>query len=104
MMEAVIFRAVFPLSILLFLAAARFAFASAVQFGGPEALNTVSGILGLVTGLFAFYGGLALLLEDVKQRTVLPMFRRGPAKQSIEGSLADQLQHLEGEAGVRQQL
>jgi hypothetical protein len=92
------------LGILLFLAAARFALAGAVQFGGPESLKEPTGILGLVTGGFAFYGGLALLLEDVKQRTVLPIFRRGPAKQSIEGTLADQLQHLQGEAGVRQQL
>jgi hypothetical protein len=34
------------LGILLFLAAARFALASAVQFGGPESLNGPSGTLG----------------------------------------------------------
>lgn len=92
------------LSILLFFAAARFLLTSIVQFGAAPVLNIPAGVLGLITGAFALYGGLALLLEDVKQRTVLPMFRRGPARQSIEGSLQDQLEHLEHEAGVRQQL
>jgi hypothetical protein len=32
------------------------------------------------------------------------MFRRGQAKQSIEGSLEEQLERLGNEAGVRQQL
>lgn len=31
-------------------------------------------------------------------------FRRSPGKQAIEGSLEEQLQHLQSEAGVRQQL
>jgi hypothetical protein len=41
---------------------------------------------------------------DANQRTIIPLFRRGKAKQSLEGSLAEQLQRIEGEAGVRSQL
>lgn len=50
------------------------------------------------------YGGLAFGLEDVQQRTVLPLFRRGAARDAIEGSLEEQLRGLATEAGVRQQL
>ena len=53
---------------------------------------------------FAIYGGLALLLEDGKQRTVLPLGRPGRARTSLEGSLARQAERAEQEAGVRRQL
>jgi hypothetical protein len=35
---------------------------------------------------------------------VLPLGRRGRARSSLEGGLADQLCHAEQEAGVRRQL
>ena len=54
--------------------------------------------------LVAVYGGIAFLLEDVRQETVLPVFRRGSSKESIEGNLQDQLRGLAGEAGVRKEL
>lgn len=92
------------LGILLFLAAARFLLAAIVQFGGATVLNVACGALGLVTGVFAVYGGLALLFEDVKQKSILPVFRRGAATRAFEGNLEEQLQRLQREAGVRQQL
>jgi hypothetical protein len=49
------------------------------------------------------YGGLALGLEDVKQREVLPLFRRGVASEAFEG-YEQQLERLEAEAGVRHAL
>jgi hypothetical protein len=49
------------------------------------------------------YGGLALGLEDARQREVLPLFRRGNAVEAFRG-YEEQLDRLEVEAGVRQQL
>ena len=47
---------------------------------------------------------MALLLEDAKRRTVLPLFRRGAARMAVESHLGDQVQSIEREAGIRQQL
>lgn len=52
----------------------------------------------------SIYCGLAFLMEDVNQRTILPLLRRGTARQSLEGDLGDQFQRIEREAGVRNQL
>ncbi len=92
------------IAIILFLSALRFLLVAAVQFGAGAAIGLASGAVGMLTGLFALYGGLALLMEDVKQRTVLPVFRRSSAKQAMEGSLEEQLTRIAREAGVRQQL
>jgi succinate-acetate transporter protein len=92
------------LSLILLIAAVRFLLVACVQFGAGASAQIASGIVGLLTGVFAVYGGLALLLEDVKQKTVLPMFRRRNAKAALEGSLEDQLDRIASEAGVRQQL
>lgn len=92
------------LSIILFLSAARFLLAAAVQFGAGEKATLASGCVGILTGVFAAYGGLAFLLEDVKQRDVLPVFRRKTAKAALEGGLDEQLSRIRNEAGVRHQL
>ena len=52
----------------------------------------------------ALYGGLAFLREDLRGEPVLPVFRRGEARTSFEAGLADQLDRLDNEAGVRKQL
>jgi hypothetical protein len=92
------------LAIILILAVARFLLAAAVDLGAGSAVSMASGATGLLIGAMAVYGGAALLLEEVEQKTVLPTFRTGPAKESLEGSLFDQLQRVEKDAGVRQQL
>jgi hypothetical protein len=63
----------------------------------------ISGGLGIALAALAMYGGVALGMEDAKQREVLPLFRRGAAAESFEG-LDRQLERLEAEPGVRQQL
>jgi hypothetical protein len=50
------------------------------------------------------YGGLALLLEDGAQRTVLPLGRRDRARTSLEGDLGHQIEQAESEPGIRRQL
>ncbi|MBY8882220.1 GPR1/FUN34/YaaH family transporter [Actinacidiphila acidipaludis] len=89
---------------LLVIGAARFVLIGAYEAGGPGKLQTVAGWMGVALGVFALYGGLALLLEDGAQRTVLPLARRGRARGALEGDLAQQLARTEGEAGVRRQL
>lgn len=89
---------------LLAMGACRFALTGAFEVTGARALEAASGWLGLPLVAFSLYGGLALLLEDNAQRTVLPLGRRGRARTSLEGGLLGQIEHAEREAGVRRQL
>jgi succinate-acetate transporter protein len=91
------------LALVLGIAAIRDIFLSAFHLGATGALEGV-GWCGLILAPLAVYTGIGFLLEDANQRTIIPLFRRGRAKQSLEGSLADQLERIEGEAGVRNQL
>lgn len=50
------------------------------------------------------YAGIAFLLEDLRGSSVLPVLRRGAARDSFEGDLSEQLRRAGGEAGVREQL
>ena len=92
------------MGVILSLSAVRFLLAAVIQLGGGTAVSIAAGAVGLLTGVLALYGGLALLLEDTRQKSVLPVLRRRAAEQSLEGTLHDQLARLEKEAGVRQQL
>ena len=89
---------------ILIVAASRSALAGAYEWGAAKTAYTAAGWLALAIFAVAIYGGLAFLLEDVRQETVLPLFRRGASKESIEGDLNDQLRGLAQEAGVRQAL
>ena len=60
-------------------------------------------MVGCAILLASPYGGLALSLEDVQHRTVLPFGRRGEAREAIEGNLADQIGPVAKEASVRKQ-
>ena len=71
------------------------------SFGPAE---IASGVFGVLIFLFVLYSGLALGLEDVKHRTVLPFGRRGEALDAIEGDIGDQIGPVEKEPGVRKQL
>ncbi|WP_329214892.1 acetate uptake transporter family protein [Streptomyces sp. NBC_00683] len=91
-------------AVLLTLTALRFGLTGLYEAGLGNALQVAAGWTGLGIGVYALYGGLALLVEDSKQRTVLPLFRRGAARRSIEGGLREQLTAAQQEAGVRHQL
>jgi succinate-acetate transporter protein len=96
-----------PLFGVLFSAAVvRFAIAGLYQLTGNTTLNTVGGWISIAVAVFALYGGVALLIEDVRQRTILPLGRRGEAREWLEDerSLANQLSRVGREAGVRHQL
>jgi succinate-acetate transporter protein len=92
------------IGLLLLLSSARAILAGIHEFAGGQTLNGAAGVVALTVCGIAVYGGLALLFEDVLQRTALPVFRRGAGRSAMEGDLSEQLRRLEGEAGVRQQL
>ena len=105
-MSSASLRAKPAFGVLLLLGARRFALTGIYQgsLGGGPVTATVAGWIGLPLGAFSLYVGLALLLEDGAQRTVLPVGRRGRARSSLEGSLTHQIDAAEREAGVRRQL
>ncbi|MGB0091293.1 MAG: hypothetical protein WBP81_01955 [Solirubrobacteraceae bacterium] len=52
----------------------------------------------------AAYVALALEVENLQRRTVLPVFPRSHGAEAMRGDLAEQSRRLEREAGVREQL
>lgn len=92
------------LGILLGIAAARSFLDAAWQLGAGHALLVADGATAMAIAGFSLYGGVALLLEDMRQEEVLPILRRGAARESFEGDLHAQLERVRTEAGVRKQL
>ena len=92
------------LGVLLAIAATRSFLGAAWNLGAGHAVLVADGATAVAIAAFSVYGGLALLLEDLKQRPVLPVLRTGAAAESLEGDLDAQLSRAEHEAGVRQQL
>lgn len=93
------------LGVLLVFAAARAVVSGIHELGaGGTGLQRADGVIAFTIFVFAAYGGLALLLEDARQRPVLPTGRIGAARAALHDDLADQLRRVEREAGVRQQL
>ncbi|GAA4899552.1 GPR1/FUN34/YaaH family transporter [Streptomonospora salina] len=85
-------------------ASARFALTAGYELTGTPLWATVSGVAGLVLFVLALYGSLALLVEDISKRTILPVLRRGGSRASMRGNLREQAATIEREAGVREQL
>lgn len=83
---------------------ARFAVTGIAEIDGGDFWTRLAGIVGLLLGAIALYAALAMLIEDVRRRTVLPVGRRGSGRESLERGLQAQVERLEGEAGVREQL
>lgn len=90
--------------VLLLIGACRFALTGLYEATGTASLEAAAGWIGIPLAAFSLYGGLALLLEENAQRTVLPLGRRGRARSSLEGSLDRQIEQAEQEPGVRRQL
>ncbi len=91
---------------LLLVGASRFVLTGVFQAvpSTGKLLEQISGWIGVPLAAFALYGGVALLLEDAAQRTILPIGRRGRARSSIEGDITHQIEQAEREAGIRRQL
>lgn len=86
------------------LSALRFAVTGVAELTGRAVWLQAAGVVGLLLAALALYAALALELEDVRHRTVLPLLRRGSGGEAIRGSVAEQVQQVQHEAGVRNQL
>jgi succinate-acetate transporter protein len=86
------------------LAAVRFLVTGAYHLTGSDGWKAAAGWVGLALGLLALYAALALELEGSHGRTVLPLGRRGPGRDAVEGDGPLLPGELAGEPGVRPQL
>jgi hypothetical protein len=86
------------------LTALRFAVTGIYETSAATAVEHVAAIVGLMLAALAGYTALALEVENLERRTVLPLARRGGGRQAMEASLARQTARIHHEAGVREQL
>lgn len=92
------------IALLLGLSATRAILDGIFQLSGALSVEHAAGYVAAAIAAVAWYTGTATLLEDLRQRSVLPVFRRGASHTAIQGDIHKQLEHAGGEAGVRQQL
>lgn len=82
----------------------RFLTAGVYELTAAEPWKGLTAIVGLVLVGLAVYVALAMTLEDARGVTTLPLGRRGSGREALRGSIDSQAQHIEREAGVREQL
>jgi succinate-acetate transporter protein len=104
LMLAVAARPKAALFAVLVVAAPRYFFAGLAAASGNADISKVAGSLGFLLAVVAMYTAFALLLEDVRGHTVLPIGRSGPAREAIEGSMESQIAGYEHMAGIRRTL
>ncbi|MGY1837653.1 hypothetical protein ACI79P_21460 [Blastococcus sp. SYSU DS0510] len=86
------------------LAGTRFIVTGIYEITESAAWKTAAGWVGLALAVGAFYAALALELEGARERTVLPVGRRGAGADAMAGHGPLDPAHLVREAGVRPQL
>jgi uncharacterized protein len=86
------------------LAGTRFLVTGAYELTGSAGWKAAAGWVGLALAVVAVYAALALELEAAKQRTVLPVGRRGAGRAAMDGASSLQPSDLRAEPGVRPQL
>lgn len=91
-------------AVVLGLTALRFLLTGLHEVTAGVAIEHVAAIVGLMLVPIAAYVALALELENLQRRTVLPLLRRGLGAEAMYGSFAQQTRRLHREAGVREQL
>jgi uncharacterized protein len=85
-------------------AAPRFLVSGLADITGSQPVAQAAAVLGYLLAAVALYAAFALLWEDSRGREIVPVGRRGPARQAIAGSLAVELRDIERQAGVRRTL
>jgi uncharacterized protein len=88
-------------SLAMALTSVRFCLTGAYELSSNMSWKDTAGIAGLVLAVVAFYAGLAFELEDSRRATLLPTFRRGAGHRALAGNLADEVDEVRHEAGVR---
>lgn len=91
-------------AMVLSLVSLRFLVTGLYQLTASRGLEHTAAIIGLVLVAACAYAILALEIEGLQRRTVLPLLRRGSGREAMSASLAEQSQRLHYEAGVREQL
>jgi uncharacterized protein len=92
------------LSLILALSTARAILGAIYEFSGTTGIERAAGYVAAAIAAAAWYVGTAMVLEDVRQESLLPTFRRGTSRTAIEGEFGDQLSGSGAEAGVRRPL
>jgi succinate-acetate transporter protein len=83
---------------------ARLTVSGLYEIKGTAGLKEAAAIVGMALAAVCAYGIVALLMEDMPRRALLPVGRSGRAAASLAGGLGEQLEDVENEAGVRRQL
>jgi uncharacterized protein len=86
------------------LAGTRFLVTGVYELTGSTAWKAAAGWVGILLAVVAFYAALALELEGARERTVLPVGRRGAGAAAMGGESSADPAALAREAGVRSQL
>ena len=86
------------------LAGTRFLVTGGYELTASAAWRSAAGWVGIVLALLALYAALALELEGARERTVLPLGRRGAGRAAMAGEGSLRPPELVREAGVRPQL
>ena len=84
--------------------ATRFAVTGIAEIEGGATWMHAAGWVGIGLAVLSGYAAVALELEGSESRTVLPLGRTGASKKAVDGRLADQVDEVATEPGVRQQL
>jgi succinate-acetate transporter protein len=92
------------IALVLTLSATRAILDGIYQLSGSTGIEHAAGYVAAAIAGVAWYAGTAMALEDIRQRAVLPVMRRGAGAAAMDGDLQPQLDHALGEAGVRSQL
>ena len=92
------------LALVIFTSATRFAVTGIAEIDGGTTWMHAAGWVGIALAILSSYAALALELEGSESRTVLPLGRTGASKRAVDGQLADQVEKVATEPGVRQQL
>ncbi|WP_416874286.1 GPR1/FUN34/YaaH family transporter [Kitasatospora sp. SC0581] len=90
--------------LLLLVAVPRYFVAGVYGLSGAAWLGHAAGALGLLLAAVAMYAAYALMLEELRGREALWIGRSGPVRDAMHAGLADQLNRLEQQAGVRRTL
>lgn len=91
-------------AVVMFAAGARFARTGIYELTGRTGWEHTSGWWGLGLCLAALYAAMAFEVEDTRRHTILPTGRHGIGRQALTGGIADELDAVQHEAGVREQL
>jgi uncharacterized protein len=91
-------------SLVLGLAAVHFAIGGGYELTSAAVWQHASGVCGVVLAGVALYAGLATEVDSATRRDVLPLLRPAYGRRAMSGQLAEQMETLPREAGVRQQL